>query len=176
MQETYSEFIGKIIASKRKIESTLGVKITNKGMIVFINGPGEKEFIASKVIDAINVGFSVERALLLKDEEIILQIINIKGKTKRNDLERIRGRIIGSDGKTLKILNNLTDCFVSVHNNQVGIIGDAEDIYTTVQSIESIIRGSKQANVYARLEKEKKKKRIDEKIHLNERRHEHNEE
>jgi rRNA processing protein Krr1/Pno1 len=47
-----------------------------------------------------------------------------------------------------------------VHDNQVGIIGSAECIKEAVISLESLIRGSKQGNVYARLEKKKKERRL----------------
>ena len=168
MQETYSEFISKIITNKKKIESALNIRLINKGKIIFIKGKAENEFIALKVIEAINLGFSAERALLLKDENMLLQVLNIKDITKRNDLETVRARIIGKQGKTLKTLNTLTDCFISLNTNQIGIIGNAEDIEECVQSVISLIQGSKQGNVYARLEKIKKEKRLDEKLHLNE--------
>jgi len=37
--------------------------------------------------------------LLIKDEDFVFEIINIKDHTKRKDLERIRARIIGTKGK-----------------------------------------------------------------------------
>ncbi len=160
MQETYVENIGKVISNKKKIESELKVKITNKGKLVFINGKAEDEFIALKVMEAIDLGFSIERALLLKNPEILLQIINIKNITKKHNLEAIRARIIGTRGKTLKTVNNLTNCLISLKDNQVGVIGDYEYIRDAIQAMTSLARGSKQSHVYARLEREKKKKRL----------------
>ena len=162
MQETYSEFIRKILQNKRKLETELKVKITNKGRLVFVDGEPNKEYKAMQVIDAINLGFSVGRALLLKQEGIILQTVNIKDVTKRFSLETIKGRIIGKRGKTLKTLNNLTDCAISLHNSKVGIIGNAEEIEEAVQAITSIIQGSKQGHVYGHAEREIKKKRMQE--------------
>ena len=72
MQEIYSEQIGMIIPSKNRLEKELGIKITNKGKLVFVDGETDKEFTALQVIEAVNLGFSVEKALALKNEDIIL--------------------------------------------------------------------------------------------------------
>lgn len=160
MQEIYTEFIRKVFQNKKKLEQELEVKITNQGKNLFIDGEAEKEFIALQVIGAINLGFSTEKALLLKKEGIILQTIHIKDITKRKDLERVRARIIGKQGRTLKTLNNLTCCEFSIQDNCIGIIGDTEDIREARQAITSLINGGKQSNVYTHAEKEMKKKRL----------------
>jgi len=160
MQETYVENIGKVISNKKKLESELKIKITNKGKNIFISGKPENEFIGLEVMEALDLGFSAERALLLKNPDILLQIINIKNITKKHNLEAIRARIIGTNGRTLKTVNNLTNCFISLKDNQIGIIGDNEYIEEAVQAMTSLVRGSKQGHVYGRLEREKKKKRL----------------
>lgn len=159
MQEIYIEEVNKVFRNKKKLESQLGIKITNKGKNVFVDGPAEKEYIALEVLEAINCNFSIEKALLLKNEDIILHKLNIKDITKRSDLDRVRGRIIGTGGKTLKTLKNLTDCELSLSDNQVGIIGPSESIEEAIQGITSLIQGSRQGNVYSRIEKQKKRKR-----------------
>lgn len=160
MQQTHAENIQKILQNKNKLEEELNVKITNKGKLVFINGKPENEYTALQTIEAINLGFSVERALLLKNHNIILQTLNIKDLTKKHNLEEIKGRIIGTKGKTLKTLNTLTDCAISLKDNQIGIIGDVEEIQDAVQALTSLVQGSKQGHVYKRLEREKKRKRL----------------
>lgn len=163
MQEIYVGNIGKVIQSKKKLESELKIKITNKGKLVFISGKPEDEFITLKIMEAINLGFSAERALLLKNPETLLQTLNIKDITKKHNLKEIRARIIGTKGKTLKTINNLTDCFISLKDNQIGIIGNCENTKDAIQAMNSLVRGSKQSHIYARLEREKKKKRLMEK-------------
>jgi len=160
MQETYVDDIGRVIQNKKKLESELKIKITNKGKNVFISGKPEDEFIGLKAMEAINLGFSIERALFLKNPDILLQSLNIKEVTNKDNLEAIRARVIGTQGKTLRTLNKLTDCAISLKDNQIGIIGNCEDIKDTLQAMTSIVRGSKQGNVYARLEREKKQKRL----------------
>ena len=159
VQETYVEPVRTIILNKKRLEQELEIKITNKGKLVFVDGKAENEYTALQVMESIKLGFSIEKALLLKSEDFILQTIHIKDITKRHDLERVRARIIGTKGKTLGTLNNLTNCEISLHNNEVGVIGNAEDIEDAKEGLRSIIQGSKQGNVYSRLERERKKKK-----------------
>lgn len=161
MQEIYIEYVQKVVQNKKQLEQELGVKITNKGKLVFVDGEADKEFEAIQVMEAINLDFSINQALLLKNEDIILQTINIKDITKRHDLGRVRARIIGTQGKTLKTLNNITGCEFSLSDNQVGIIGHTENIEDARQAIISLIQGSKQSNVYTRAEKLRKQKRLE---------------
>lgn len=160
MQEIYVENIRKVVQNKKKIEQVLNIKLTNKGKNVFVDGKAEEEYIAIEVLEAINVGFSVTRALLLKEENIILQRINIKDITHKKNLHDIRARIIGKDGRTLKTLKNLTDCALSIQDNQIGIIGNADEIEDAIQALTSLIHGSKQGHVYGRVEREKRKRRF----------------
>ncbi len=152
MKTIHSEKLPRILKNKKRLESKLNVKITNKGQEVSIEGKPEDEYTAEKVIDAINFGFPFSDALLIKDEEAMLEIINIKDHTKRKDLERVRARIIGRGGKTLKTLCKLTRCFFELKDNEVGIIGNPEYIKNAQEAVTSIIKGSKQANVYKLLE------------------------
>lgn len=164
MQEIYSEAVRKILQNKKKLERRLKVKITNKGKIIFVDGEGEKEYVAIEVIEAINLGFTITQALLLCEDDFILEKIRIKDLTKRHDLERVRGRIIGTRGRTKKTIQNLSDCLISLHDNTVGIIGRIEHIERAMQAITSLIQGSKQSSVYYSLEREK----IKEKTSINE--------
>lgn len=149
------EKILRIIKARKHLEKTLNLKITNRGKEVTLEGTPEEEYIGEKVIDAIEFGFPISVALEIKTEELIFERINIKEYTNRKDLERIRARIIGAKGKTLKTLSQLSDCYIEIKDNQVGIIGDTEKIQNTQDAILSIIQGSKQGNVYSLLEKRK---------------------
>jgi ribosomal RNA assembly protein len=153
MKTIISDEPQKIIKFNRKLEKALNVKVMVNNNEVTINGSPEDEFIAEKVIDAIGFGFPLEMALLIKEEDFLFEIINIKDYTHRNDLERIRARIIGREGKTLRTLNNLTECHFEIKNNEIGIIGSPELIKNAQDSVILIIQGSKQANVYGYLEK-----------------------
>jgi ribosomal RNA assembly protein len=164
MQEIYSECVRKINEHKKRLERELKVVITSKNNIVFVEGKAEDEYMAISVIEAINLGFTIQQALILTQNEFILEKINIKGITKRHDLGTVRGRVVGSDGKTKRIIEGLGDCLLSLHDNTVGIIGRADEIQGTLIALTSLIKGKKQAKVYSYLERQKNK----EKTQLNE--------
>ena len=159
MQEIYVENVNEILRNKARIERALEVRLKNKGKNIFIEGDSDSEFVGLKVLEAIGCGFSANCALQLKDENILFQTINIRNLTKRNDLERVRARIIGTRGKALSTLKHLTKCDVSLNDNTIGIIGDAEEITDAIQAVKSLIYGSKHGNVYGRLERARREKK-----------------
>ena len=161
METIYCEKVPRIIKNKKKLEGKLNVKIKNRGKEVTIEGKPEDEYIAEKVIDALNFGFPFSIALSIKDEGNIFEIMNIKDYTKRKDLEVVRARIIGKKGKTLGTLHHLTKCNFELKDNFVGIIGDPEYIENAQEAVTSLIRGSKQSNVYSHLEKHQVKPVVD---------------
>lgn len=153
MKTIPSEKLPKILRNKELLEDKLNIKISNKGKEIFIKGTPEDEYIAEKVIDAINFGFPISDALQILDEEFLFEILNIKNYTKRKDLTRIKARIIGTKGKTFRTLCHLTKCCFELKDNEIGIIGSAECIKNAEDAVKYLIHGSKQANVYAKLEK-----------------------
>lgn len=161
MKTILSEKLPRILKNKARLEKRLNIKITNRGKEVQIEGKPEDEYIAEKVIDAINLGFPFSIAILIKEEDLEFETLNIKDYTTRNDLNRIRARLIGKGGKTLKTLCQLTKCNFELKDNFIGIIGSPEYIENAQESIIAIIKGAKQANVYAHLEKNQPKPILD---------------
>lgn len=148
-----SEDISKISDSKRRLENALKVKIIIHGKEISVEGEAENEYIAEKVLEAIDFGFPIPVALLIKKEDFLFEILDIKKYTHRKDMETIRARIIGKKGKTLKTLSTLTECYFELKDNRIGIIGSPECIKNGQDAIIMVIQGSKQANVYTYLEK-----------------------
>lgn len=149
----------KILKEKNKLEKELHVKISNKENTlkgtseILIDGNAENEFIAEKVIDAINFGFSVKRALSIKKRELMFEILNIKNYMRGKNIVRVKGRIVGEGGRALATFSQLTDCYLEINGNQVGIIGEPENIERAQNAIIMLIKGSKHANVYSFLER-----------------------
>ena len=149
MKNFYSESaIGKIKRNKIMLEKELSVKISFKGKKIMISGAEIREYVAEKVIEAIDMGFSLSSALLLKNENYVFEKLPIKSITRRKNLKEVRGRIVGSKGRTKRTMENLSDCQIVMHDNDVGIIGNAEDIHEAVTALTSLIKGSRQSNVY----------------------------
>ena len=157
METIYCEKLLRILKNKKRLEEKLEIKISNRGKEITLDGNSEKEYVAKKVIEALEFGFPFSVAMFIVDEDFMFEIVNIKEYTKRKDLERIRARIIGKQGRALKTLSQLTKCFFELKGNQIGIIGHPEHIKNAEDAITSIIRGSKHSNVYSHLEKHQPK-------------------
>lgn len=153
MKTILSEKFIRIIKNKKKLEKALEINISNRGKEITIEGDPTNEHIAIQVLDALSFGFPFATALSIKEEDKVLEIINIKEHTNRKDFASIRARVIGRDGKVLKTLSNLTGCDLELRNNQIGIIGDPTLIKIAVEALVSLIRGAKHGNVYTFLEK-----------------------
>lgn len=124
-------------------------------------------FRAREVISAIGRGFSPEKARrLLEDEETTLLVIDLRdyvGKSE-SDIKRLSGRIIGREGKTRRLVEELTDTYVSIYGHTIGIIGTMEEAEIARQAVEMFIRGRLHTSVYRFLHakrRELKKKRIE---------------
>ena len=61
MKKIICEKLPRILKNKKKLSEVLGVTLTNRGKEVYIEGSPEKEYIAEKVIDAINFGFAISK-------------------------------------------------------------------------------------------------------------------
>ncbi|MEA3329212.1 MAG: hypothetical protein U9Q06_00530 [Nanoarchaeota archaeon] len=153
MKQIYIKSLRKLLQNKKDLEDKLNVKITVKGTSVSVDGEADDEYFAQRVIEAMDFPFLVEDCLLLKDDSFMFEVINIKEFTKRHDLDVIKGRLIGTKGKTLKVLEHLSDCEIAVKDNSVAIIGPAEFFGSARQAIISLIQGARQGHVYGNLER-----------------------
>lgn len=145
--------LSKITKNRKRLENKLGVKISNRGREVKIEGNPEEEYVAEKVIDALNFGFGYSDAIQIKEEDFVFEKFSIKDYTHRKNLESVRARVIGTKGKTLNTVGELTGCVVELDGNEVGIIGPAELIKNAQDAVISIIQGAKQSYAYKMLEK-----------------------
>ncbi len=159
MKQLYIKSARKVLQNKKELEDKLNVKISVKGTNISIKGKEVDEYFASRVVEALDFPFLVEDALLLKSENFMFEILNIKDFTHRHDFKVIKGRLIGKQGKTLKVLENLSDCEIAVKDNSVALIGPVESFEQARQAVISLIQGAKQGNVYGYLERARKQER-----------------
>jgi len=100
-------------------------------------------------------GFSPERAMaILDDEMLMLDVLDIsKMASTKSDMERIKGRIIGKDGRSREIMERLSGTKVSVYGKTVSVLGYPEQIRVARTAIEMLLDGAPHGNVYSFLEK-----------------------
>lgn len=157
MQIFNAKTIGKIKASKNLLEKKLKVKIIISGRRVDIEGRSFDIFIAEQVLEAIDKNFSIEISLLLLDEDYVLEEIPIKEFTRKKNLSPVKARILGKKGRTIEIISELSDCYLTLTENTVAIIGPADRIRDAEHAVKSLISGAKQSKVYGYLEKARKR-------------------
>jgi len=162
--------IGKNGEVKDMIEHTFGVKLeidSSSGDTRISTTDSEDVNMnilkAVEFVDAIAKGFSPERARRLLDDESMLNVIDIKHYTGDSikALERVKGRIIGREGKARKIIEELTDTYISVHGHYVGIIGKADNVKLATDAVTMIINGSMHSSVYSMLQRARSKTKLD---------------
>jgi ribosomal RNA assembly protein len=141
------------------IENKVKVRIGFGKGSVTIKGSELNEYLVEKVIHAIDFGFNVDDALLLMNEDFVLEFIEVKEHTRRKNLVDVRASIIGTGGKARKTIENLTGSEIVISGNTIGVIVDSDHLSAVVQGIESLIQGSKHGNVFAYLEKQNASKR-----------------
>ena len=82
MKTILSSKLPRILKNKTNLEKELNIKITNRGKEVMIESSPEQEYIAEKIIDALNFGFKFTEAIAIKEEDAIFEILNIKNHTR----------------------------------------------------------------------------------------------
>ena len=107
------------------------------------------------LVRAIGRGFSPERALpILDDEMLMLDVLDLsKMVGTKNDMARIKGRVIGKDGKSREIMERLSGARLSVYGKTVALLGYPEQIKIARTAVEMLLDGAPHGNVYSFLEK-----------------------
>jgi len=137
--------------AKKRIENFFKVILeidSESGAVEIILTPEAQDitviFIVKNIVQAIGRGFSPVRAEILSREDYDLNIIDLRDYVgdSRNALSRVKGRIIGKDGKSRSILEELTETRVSVYGYSVGIIGHVESLDVAREAILMLVKGS----------------------------------
>jgi ribosomal RNA assembly protein len=131
---------------KRGVENSLNVKLSFDENSVVIEGEGLDLFTTKNVIKAMGRGFAPDKAFRLFNEEEVLEVIEIGEET--NKLKIIKSRLIGTKGKTRRMIEEFSGCAVSVYGKTVSLIGKYEQISIGKEAVKMIILGSKHAKVY----------------------------
>jgi ribosomal RNA assembly protein len=158
METFYIKKIQEVKKNLKELQDKLNIKIAILKNQVTIKGKAIDEYGASHVFEAIAFGFSAKKALLLTNEDYFFRIVKIKDHTKRN-LADIKSRLIGKKGKTRRVFADTSGCDIIISESEVGIIGLSEDVQHVETAIISLIKGSKETNMYRYLEKQNKLKK-----------------
>lgn len=136
------------VDSEGSITLTLSEKATDPSLLLK----------AKDVVTAIGRGFSPEIvSRLIRNEDEIFDLIDLRvifGRSE-SDIKRIKGRIIGAEGKTRKLIEELSEADVVVYGHTVGLIGSFEQVDTAHNAVQMIIEGCQHHTVYNYLQKKR---------------------
>jgi ribosomal RNA assembly protein len=107
------------------------------------------------VVKAIGRGFHPDDALTLLDDDMrMLDIVDLDAATRnQKDLQRQKGRLIGENGRTRQLMEELSGASVVIYGKTVGIIGDPQEVDVVRSAVEMILDGAPHGAVYSFLER-----------------------
>jgi ribosomal RNA assembly protein len=142
---------------KARIEKTFKVSLlieSESGNVEIVLNKDQPDvsiiFTVANIVKAIGRGFSPDRAMLLGNEDIDLSIIDLEehvGPT-HSAQERVKGRIIGREGKSRVLIEELTETQMSVYGSTVALIGNIESLPAATEAVMMLIRGKFHKTVY----------------------------
>jgi len=106
------------------------------------------------VVRAIGRGFAPEDALTLLDDEMrMLDVVDIKAVARnKNDLQRQKGRLIGENGRTRELMEELTGATVVIYGSTLAAIGTPKEVDVVREATEMLLDGAPHGTVYSFLE------------------------
>src|SRR3989442_62227 len=163
---TSAERIGVLIGpegtTKERLQKATGTRISvdsTTGDVTIDEAQAQDPVLALKakdIIQAMARGFSEDRAFRLLDEDAYFEVFDIKDFAhSRNRVAQIRARLIGTRGKTRRLIEELTGVEVSVWGHTIALIGGTFEMAIAREAVFMLLRGSEHKTVYRLLERKR---------------------
>jgi len=158
-QDRIGVLIGHNGIVKEDIEKKSETKIdvdSNEGGVYIEGGDAIMTLRVTDVVKAIGRGFSPENAVtLLDDDDLIFDLISISHLAPKT-LKRVKGRVIGRNGRTKRVIENQAGVKISIYGKTIGVIGYPHQIRIAGEALEMLIDGIPHSTVYAFIERKKR--------------------
>jgi len=107
------------------------------------------------IVRAIGRGFKPAVAMTLLDDEMMMfDLIDIDAAARnKNDLKRKKGRLIGENGRTRELMEELTGASVVIYGTTLGVIGNPQQVEIVREAAEMLLEGAPHGSVYSFLER-----------------------
>ncbi len=164
--------IGVLIGSdgetKDRIEAAADITLevdSQTGVVEIVrqeDGDPVRSLKGPQVVKAIARGFPPEAALRLLDdvdgdeEMMVYESINIKKATgSEGEMKAKKGRLIGRNGRTRELMEELTGADVRIYGKTFGVIGTPEQVDVAVTAAEMLLGGAEHGTVYSYMEEKR---------------------
>ena len=160
-QDRIGVLIGEGGETLREIESRAEVRLDvdseNGKVEVKQTGDPVRGLKGPEIVKAIGRGFPPEEALTLLDDDMMMfDLIDVDAAARnKNDLERQKGRLIGENGRTRELMEELTGASVVIYGTTMGIIGTPKQVDVVRSAAEMILDGAPHGAVYSFLERKR---------------------
>ena len=169
-KERIAVVIGKDGAIKKELEETTKTKLridSKEGDIFIVGEDALGLYTAREIVQAIGRGFSPDTALHLLKQDYVFETMHLLDYAKSKEAQiRIKGRVIGREGKARKCIEELTETYISVFGKTIGIIGNSESVAIARRAIDALLRGATHASVFQWLERKRKQMKKREMLEL----------
>jgi ribosomal RNA assembly protein len=159
-KERIAVLIGTDGETKKRLEEELHLKLlidSKEGDVIVTGEDAVMLYTGREIVRAVARGFNPDIALLLLKQDYVFELIDLTDYAKHaNHLQRLKGRVIGSEGKSRKLIEEYTESNVSVYGKTIGIIAPMETITLAKQAVHSLLSGSPHASVYRWLERKRR--------------------
>ena len=110
---------------------------------------------AAEVVKAVALGFPLEKALRLLEEDQVLVVIDLKQRVgdAPNHLRRVKARIIGEGGRARRTIEQMAGVDMVIGDYHVAIIGEYERAMAAKEAVEMLIDGRMHSTVYRHLDR-----------------------
>jgi ribosomal RNA assembly protein len=165
-KERIAVLIGKDGEMKKELEEQMNSKVhidSKEGDVRIVSTDSIKLYLLKDVIKAVGRGFNPEIAIRLTKQDFVLELLSISDFVKSKDqILRLKGRVIGKAGKARATLEEFTETNISVYGKTIAIIGFCDNVAVCKKAIESLLTGSPHSSVYKWLEKFRRQQKFDE--------------
>lgn len=159
-KERVAVLIGKGGEVKKNIENATKCKlrIDSKEGDVFISGKDSIGlYTAREVVRAVGRGFNPEIATLLLKQDYMLDMLDLTDYAPTKNAQiRLKGRVIGSEGKSRRVIEELTETHISVYGKTIAIIGEISNVGVAKRALEKLLEGGMHSGVFRELENKRR--------------------
>ncbi len=154
---------GRMVSELEKA-ANVTVKIvpeTKADRSVQIDGTPEGEWVSEQVLRAVDLGFDPKDAFRLLKDDVYLEQVDLEQSMhgKSRAVERQKARIIGTEGKAKRALEDLSEAKLAVSDGpMLGILGGFDEATAAKEAVLQLLEGRPHSGVFAYLEDQKRRR------------------